>query len=115
MSSQNDNISQNLKDSLIGKYKKIYGVNYEEALFFVDLESTQINGKKDLDFIAGYFKKFNTSKINLLGEGSQFNCVIINKHTLALDLSRWEFEKIPKSINLLSKLQYLDLSTLKSK
>lgn len=110
-----DKLSQNLRYTLISKYKRIYGVTCEEALFFVDLEATQISGKKDLDFIPGYFKKFNTSKIHLLVDGSQFNCVIKRKHTRALDLSRWEFERIPKSISSLSKLVYLNLSTLKLK
>jgi tetratricopeptide (TPR) repeat protein len=113
--SKRDKISQNLKDTLISKYKKIYDVNYEEAIFFIDLEATQINSKKELDFIAGYFKKFNTSKIPLLRDGSQFNCVIKHKKTRALDLSRWEFEKIPESISSLSKLVYLNLSNLKLK
>jgi len=113
--SQSDKISQNLKDTLIRKYKRIYGVTYEEVLFFIDLEATQINSKKDLDFIAGYFKKFSTSKIHLLRDGSQFNCVINQKHTRALNLSRWEFEKIPESISSLSKLIYLNLSSLKLK
>jgi len=113
--SQKDNIFQNLKDSLIRKYKLIYNVAYDEVKFFIDLEATQINNKKDLDFNAGYFKKFITSKLHLLGEGSQYNCVIVDKHTLALDLSRWEFEIIPESINSLLKLFYLDLSKLKLK
>ena len=115
LSSQRDKISQILKDSLIRKYKEVYGVIYEEASFFIDLEATQINSKKDLDFNIGYFKKFSTSKIRLLRDGSQFNCVIKHKQTRALDLSRWEFGNIPESISFLSKLVYLNLSTLKLK
>ena len=43
---QRDKISQLLKDSLIRKYKRVYGVIYEEASFFIDLEATQINSKR---------------------------------------------------------------------
>ncbi|MHA1987498.1 MAG: tetratricopeptide repeat protein [Promethearchaeota archaeon] len=112
---QKDIISQNLKNTIISKYKKIYNVISEEAVFFVDLEATQINSKKDIDFEVGYFKKFCTSKIHLLGDGSQFSCVIRKKRTLALDIRRWEFEFIPVSINSLSKLGHLNISNLQLK
>jgi Tfp pilus assembly protein PilF len=115
LNNHRDTISHNLRETIISKYKKIYDVTSDEAVFFIDLEATQINSKKSLDINTGYFKKFSTSKLHLLGKDSQFNCVIKHKHTLALDLSRWEFEKIPESINLLLKLLHLNISNLKLK
>ncbi|MFW9823827.1 MAG: hypothetical protein ACFFE4_12865, partial [Candidatus Thorarchaeota archaeon] len=107
---QEDNLSYDLKESLVNKYQGIYDVEYDEAIFFLDLESTQIDIEKELDFEGGYFKKFSNSNLNELEKNTQINIIIESRHVQALDLSRWEFDKIPESICLLSELVYLNLS-----
>jgi tetratricopeptide (TPR) repeat protein len=112
---QNDELSRSLRETLVGKYIKTYEVSYKEALFFIDLEASQIDKKKDLDLVVGYFKKFSTPEIQLLKEGTEYNLVIKSEHVRALNLSRWEFEKIPESIGFLSELVFLNLSSLNLK
>ncbi|MHA2131646.1 MAG: hypothetical protein ACW99L_16895, partial [Promethearchaeota archaeon] len=104
--------SEILKNSLIAKYSGIYNVTSNEVVFFIDLESTQINSKKDLDINIGYFKKFKAPDIKTLRKGKLHNYVLKNYHIIALDLTRWEFYEIPKSIGLLSELKYLNLANL---
>ncbi|MHA2281144.1 MAG: tetratricopeptide repeat protein [Promethearchaeota archaeon] len=115
LNNQRDKISQNLNNTIVRKYKRIYGVTNEETLFFVDLEATQINRKNELDFQVGYFKRFSAPDILTLRKGNQYNYVIKNNHIIALDLSRWEFYEIPESIGLLSELEYLNLANLNLK
>lgn len=109
---QEDNLSYVLKERIVNKYQRIYDVEYNEVIFFIDLESTQINIEKELDFKVGYFKKFSESNLNKLEKDNQINIIIESRHVQALDLSRWEFEKIPESICYLSELVYLNLSDL---
>lgn len=111
----NSRSTEILRNSLIRKYSRIYEVISNEAIFFIDLESTQINSKKDLDFRSGYFKKFTAPDIKTLRKVKQYNYVIKNNHVKALDLSRWEFHELPESIGLLSELEYLNLVNLKLK
>ena len=89
--SHNSKISTFLKNLLIEKYMDIYNVVYEEAIFFLELETSQINSKKDMDFNVGYFKKFEAPDMITFEKDSLFNYLIKNHHVQALDLSRWEF------------------------
>ncbi|KKN06650.1 hypothetical protein LCGC14_1075130 [marine sediment metagenome] len=113
--SHNSKTSELLKHLLLGKYKDIYSVVYEEAIFFLELEASQINIKKDLDFNFGYFKRFEAPNMIIFKKDSLFNYVVKNHHVLALDLSRWEFESLPETFNVLTELRILNLSDLKLK
>ena len=113
--SHNSKTSRLLQNLLIKKYKDIYNVVYEEGLFFLELEASQINSKKDLDLKVGYFKKFEAPDMITFKKSSLFNYMIKDHHVQALDLSRWEFESLPEAFNLLTELRILNLSNLKLK
>ncbi len=113
--SQNSEPSMLLKQLLIEKYKDIYNVVFEEAIFFLELEASQLNSEKDLDFPAGYFKKFEAPDMDTFKKNSLFNYIVKSRHVQALDLSRWEFENLPESFNMLTELKILNLSNLELK
>ncbi len=108
-------ISEILQNSIISKYTEMYNVILGEAKFFLDLEATQIEGINGIDFIVGYFKKFETTNIKSVRFNRHFNYVLRDYHIIALDLSSWELKQIPESIDVLSKLEYLNLSNLRVK
>ncbi|MHA2036739.1 MAG: tetratricopeptide repeat protein [Promethearchaeota archaeon] len=112
---QEEEVSQSLMDILIKKYQRIYEVTYEEIVFIIDLEATQINSKKELDIQFGYFKKFIAKDIETLKNDNQKNYVMRNHHIIAFDFSRWEFQELPESIGLLSEIEYLILANLNLK
>lgn len=106
------NSSETLKNSIIKKYGKLYEIDKKEAEFFIELEATQINNLIDLDFTAGYFKKFRAVSLVDLKSNSNLCYLTRERHLIALDLSRWEFKEIPESIGFLLQLQYLSLANL---
>jgi len=108
-------ISENLKEIIIDNYREIYNVVFEEAKFFLDLETTQMESIHCIDFKVGYFNKFKATNLEFLENNNYYSYIISDSHINSLDLSRWEIKELPESIGLLSKLQYLSLANLELK
>ncbi|MCK4780576.1 MAG: hypothetical protein KAT57_10330, partial [Candidatus Lokiarchaeota archaeon] len=108
-------ISENLKRIIIDNYREIYNVVFEEAKFFLDLETTQMESIHCIDFKVGYFNKFKAANLEILENNNYYSYIISDSHINSLDLSRWEIKELPESIGLLSKLQYLSLANLELK
>ncbi|MEE9377606.1 MAG: tetratricopeptide repeat protein [Candidatus Lokiarchaeia archaeon] len=108
-------ICEILKEIIIDNYQDIYSVVFEEAKFFLDLETTQMENSNRIDFKAGYFNKFKADNLEILKNDSYYSYILRDSHLIALDLSRWEIKELPESISLLSKLQYLSLANLNLK
>ena len=108
-------ICENFKEIIIDNYQEIYCVVFEEAKFFLDLETTQMENSNRIDFKVGSFNKFKTDTLDILKNDSYYSYIVRDSHIIALDLSRWEIKELPESIGLLSKLQYLSLANLNLK
>ncbi|NVM34560.1 MAG: tetratricopeptide repeat protein [Candidatus Lokiarchaeota archaeon] len=108
-------ICEIFKNIIIDHYREIYDVVFEEAKFFLDLETTQMENPNRIDFKVGYFNKFKADNLEILKNDSYYNYLIRDSHIISLNLSRWDLKELPESIGSLSKLQYLSLANLKLK
>jgi len=101
-----------IKKIVIDTYKELYNIVFEEAKFFLDLETTLIESSNRFDFKLGYFIKFKTDNMQIFKNDNHYNYMIKDSHVIALDLSRLEIKEIPKSIGYLSQLHTLSLANL---
>ncbi len=112
LNNKDHEIYKNLREIIIDKYREIYNVIFEEAQFFLDLETTQVESSNRIDFKVGYFNKFKANNLDILKNDNYYSYIIRDSHIIALDLCRWEIKELPESISLLSKLKHLNLANL---
>ncbi|MHA1489461.1 MAG: tetratricopeptide repeat protein [Promethearchaeota archaeon] len=96
-------------EKIIQQYQKIYQLNYIEAKLFIELEGL-ISEDKVLE--VGFLNKFVTNSIKVVKNNPNYNIAIRNGCIIALDLSRWEINELPRSLIFLSKIKYLNLGGL---
>lgn len=98
---------ESLNKLLKARLNSIYGIVSHEVEFLLDLEL-------EVDFFdINYLRMYSTSSVRGVISGNYMMCAIKNGYIIALNLSNWGLNKLPKSISALSKLKYLILKNNK--
>lgn len=111
-------ISIKLKNKILERYAKIYGVNIEEARFFLDLQNISIKNEKthdrylgkDLDIKVGSEVEGGSGPMWVVKRGSADYHVaysVSKGYIRGINLNYWMLDEIPDSIKYLTKLRYI--------
>jgi len=103
-------IINSLKNELEYKICDIFGVDFEEAKFFLDLHISNPHLVKDNNIPETFYKEGMLHSNDKFRRPSEFSWYVVRKGKIRLlNFHSWELHRVPKSIKNLSRLNYLNL------